>query len=120
MASWISKASKKFRRPAVEQPQPFRITCACRNELKGMREASYQTLRCGQCGNSLFVLPRNPYPPLKSELQAQKAAGKARLDPPAFTAKSRTADSEQADISEPSARVPKTRTREALEITDFL
>ncbi len=67
MPDWLSKAKHSLGLKAEQQPQPFRVTCACRNEMTGLRQSTHQTLRCPQCGQTLFILPRDPFPPVKTE-----------------------------------------------------
>lgn len=63
MDNWFSKATNVFRRETEEQAQPFQTVCECGQEHVGVRRARHQHIVCKSCGVSLFVLPRDVYPP---------------------------------------------------------
>ena len=63
MSEWISKAANVFKRDVPETPQPFEVSCECGQVHSGMRRIRYQHLVCKSCGASIFVLPRDTYPP---------------------------------------------------------
>ncbi|CAN5681967.1 hypothetical protein BH23PLA1_BH23PLA1_18380 [soil metagenome] len=44
------------------EPQYFRVSCAEGHLLRGVRTEGYQALRCPECGEGIFVLPRSPLP----------------------------------------------------------
>ncbi|WP_437205161.1 hypothetical protein [Planctomicrobium sp. SH664] len=81
MGGWISKAVNVFRRDVPEAPQPFEIPCECGQKHSGLRRARHQHLMCKSCGASLFVLPRDIYPPPHTPLRAaSKAVLTTRVD----------------------------------------
>ncbi|MCA9066342.1 MAG: hypothetical protein KDA96_24915, partial [Planctomycetaceae bacterium] len=43
-------------------PTPFEVRCDCGRISAGMRKATSQVLRCGNCGAQLYALPINVYP----------------------------------------------------------
>jgi hypothetical protein len=63
MSGWISKAANVFRRDEHDAPQPFETVCECGQVHTGMRRGRFQHLVCKSCGASLFILPRDVYPP---------------------------------------------------------
>lgn len=57
------RESKGGPRAAAEPaPQYFQVTCPDGHRLRGLRTGTYQALRCPECGNGVFVLPRSPLP----------------------------------------------------------
>ncbi len=44
------------------EPQYFQVSCAEGHVLQGLRTEGYQALRCPECGEGIFVLPRSPLP----------------------------------------------------------
>lgn len=63
MSGWISKAANVFKREVPEVQQPFEVLCECGQSHAGIRRNRHQHLLCKSCGASLFVLPRDVYPP---------------------------------------------------------
>ncbi len=63
MNEWFSKASNVFKRDVSETPQPFEVHCECGQQHTGIRRSRHQHIVCKSCGSSLFVLPRDVYPP---------------------------------------------------------
>ncbi len=63
MNEWFSKASNVFKRDVSETPQPFEVHCECGQQHTGIRRSRQQHIVCKSCGSSLFVLPRDVYPP---------------------------------------------------------
>jgi hypothetical protein len=57
---WLSAASRP-----PELPVPFTVTCASGHVVRGFRQRRHQVVRCRECGESLFVLPRSPFPSLQ-------------------------------------------------------
>jgi hypothetical protein len=79
MSNWISKAVNVFRRDIPEVTQPFDVLCECGQGHTGIRRARYQHLVCKSCGASLFVLPRDAYPP--PQLRPRKSPAKTAKTP---------------------------------------
>lgn len=63
MSNWFSKATNVFKGPGDEVPRPFEMECECGVRHAGLRKRSPQRIVCRDCGTSLFVLPRDVYPP---------------------------------------------------------
>lgn len=81
MPGWIEKATTAWgRRPAVSEPQPYRLECACGGEVRGFREARPQQILCETCGEALFVLPVDlyPRPRTKPARRREKATAKPK------------------------------------------
>jgi hypothetical protein len=64
MAKWLSKIDprRKKRSAPSSEPQPYEVMCRCGERTIGIRMPRYQQIICKQCGEALFVLPRNVYP----------------------------------------------------------
>ena len=68
--------------PTLARTQWFSVVCSDGHRLHGQRTDGYQALRCPECGEGLFVLPRSPLPepsasstaPAVAEPHAQRAA----------------------------------------------
>jgi hypothetical protein len=43
-------------------PLPYQITCTCGQAAEGLRQATHQVIRCGNCQRELFVLPASRLP----------------------------------------------------------
>ncbi|MEQ9406759.1 MAG: hypothetical protein RIK87_03495 [Fuerstiella sp.] len=41
---------------------PFEVRCECGETVRGIRRSSWIDAECARCGQSVFVLPANPYP----------------------------------------------------------
>ena len=64
MASWLSRATEAFRKPApAPAPDPYNVRCDCGGFVVGVRVTAAQRPSCPDCGRQVFVLPANPYPP---------------------------------------------------------
>jgi hypothetical protein len=63
MPGWLTRATGALRGDAPEEPQPFALLCECGLRHTGLRKRRHQRIVCRSCGTSLFVLPRNCYPP---------------------------------------------------------
>jgi hypothetical protein len=61
--------------PSSAQPL-YEVTCACGQVARGARLPVYQVVRCGHCGEELFILP-------VSRLPAVRASGRRRRVPAA-------------------------------------
>lgn len=48
--------------PPPSRPHYFRVICPQGHRIEGQRTESYQALRCPDCGEGVFVLPRSPLP----------------------------------------------------------
>lgn len=59
MSGWLGFRSAE----ASTEPQPFELICECNVRHSGLRKKSHQRIVCRTCGASLFVLPRDVYPP---------------------------------------------------------
>jgi hypothetical protein len=57
------QAIRRARHPA----SPYEVTCPCGRVQAGLRLARSQVLRCPGCGESVFILPRSPLPPVAEE-----------------------------------------------------
>ncbi|QDV30035.1 hypothetical protein Spb1_19620 [Planctopirus ephydatiae] len=72
MAGWFSQSSKSAQSvPPVAVP--FEIACGCGNTITGERSFSHQFIPCVQCGQKVFVLPANVYPPVAMTKTLSKA-----------------------------------------------
>ena len=85
MNQWISKAVNVFKRDVPETPQPFDVICDCGQKHAGLRRVRYQHLVCKACGASLFVLPRDTYPPPHFPQEPSKKKKKRRTSKQAAT-----------------------------------
>src|SRR5438309_8062033 len=77
------------------RPQYYNVACAAGHRLHGQRTEGYQALRCPECGEGIFVLPRSPLPeppapptartrsPVSGRSSAIDDAPIALTDPPA-------------------------------------
>lgn len=74
MSNWFSKATNVFKGPGDETPRPFEMECECGVRHAGLRKRSPQRIVCRDCGTSLFVLPRDVYPPPKMAAASSAAA----------------------------------------------
>lgn len=68
MPDWLTKAQATITggRFGSDDFQPFERQCVCGEILCGERMQSAQQIVCPQCERSWFVLPRDPYPRLKT------------------------------------------------------
>lgn len=103
MSNWFSKATNVFKGPGDEVPRPFEMECECGVRHAGLRKRSPQRIVCRDCGTSLFVLPRDVYPPPK--LTAAATA------PPASAASAASPDS--LAPSEKNAGRPRSESQES-------
>jgi hypothetical protein len=62
MAGWI-RGFRSAGPQASSEPQPFELVCECNLRHSGLRRKGPQRIVCRTCGVSLFVLPRDSYPP---------------------------------------------------------
>ncbi|MBS0202772.1 MAG: hypothetical protein JSS49_07715 [Planctomycetes bacterium] len=62
MASWLSRATGAFRKPAPPAPEPYSVRCDCGGTVTGIRVSGPQKPACSSCGRPVFVLPVNVYP----------------------------------------------------------
>src|SRR5207253_3557871 len=61
----LGRARKMWRGwspPEQAKPQYYSVACPEGHLLRGMRTEGYQALRCPECGQGIFVLPRSPLP----------------------------------------------------------
>jgi hypothetical protein len=72
-------------RAAPARPAPVTLTCACGRPWEGVRKATAQVVRCGACGESLFVLPVSPLPPVEGD-STRKPRGRSPWLLPAVAA----------------------------------
>lgn len=100
MNEWISKAANVFKREVPETPQPFEVACECGQKHAGLRRVRYQHLICKSCGRSIFVLPRDTYPPPHIAQVPSKKKKKRRKPKPA-------AKPVPIDFSEPVVIAPQ-------------
>ncbi len=58
----------------------YEVVCPDGHTLMGLRSSAYQALRCPECGNGVFVLPRSPLPepPRPTAKPVREAAVSAR------------------------------------------
>ena len=65
MPHWLGKAKNALGKisPREREPQPFQVTCVCGQTADGLRSHRHQEVECHRCGESLFVLPADVYPP---------------------------------------------------------
>ena len=62
MAKWLP-GFRSAGGATANEPQPFELICECSQRHSGVRRSGHQRIVCKTCGTSLFVLPRDPYPP---------------------------------------------------------
>jgi hypothetical protein len=63
MVSWLAKTTQLLqRRQSPEPPAPYDIACTCGHHVSGVRQSTFQSVRCHRCGDVLFVLPNDVYP----------------------------------------------------------
>ena len=48
--------------PAPVAAMPYNVSCVNGHRLRGFRTEGYQALRCPNCGEAVFILPRSPLP----------------------------------------------------------
>ncbi|SFI28053.1 hypothetical protein [Planctomicrobium piriforme] len=81
MSGWLSKAKKAFKRDQpAETAQPFQLPCECGQQHTGLRRQRHQHIVCKACGRSLFVLPRDIYPPPASVVAKKKPTSSSEMD----------------------------------------
>jgi len=80
MQRWLTQSSKMRGRQQPPSPKPFELRCACGNDVHGVRRAEHHEVLCRQCGEQLFVLPLDVYPPLKTKKSRRKKGGKRGSD----------------------------------------
>ncbi len=66
MAHWLTQKARALRRTPAPQPVPFERTCLCGEPVVGIRRETSQRTACRRCGEGFWVLPLDPYPPVKS------------------------------------------------------
>ena len=66
MGGLLGKTRNFFRglsaTPILARAQSFAVVCSEGHRLHGQRTDGYQALRCPDCGEGLFVLPKSPLP----------------------------------------------------------
>lgn len=67
---------------ATADAERFSLRCPCGHVLEGQRETIYQRLPCPECGEELFVLPRNPRPRPRPGKFPRNDPPAASSDPP--------------------------------------
>ncbi len=88
MPGWLTRATGALRGDAPEEPQPFALLCECGLRHTGLRKRRHQRIVCRSCGASLFVLPRNCYPPPaapappRKKRKRRRSAGPSTRDVP--------------------------------------
>ena len=123
MPRWLANATKSWTRSSAPEPQPFEVDCACGQKNDGVREADFREIRCDRCGEWLFVLPVDVYPPLPrkksrplkpSSQQPGERASQTTPEPPAPPIPHPT-----AEIVEPSAPTQLPVERKKPRLTSF-
>ncbi len=80
----LAKARAKLFGPtAVDVPTPFELPCHCGHTVVGIRRPRIQITLCSACGQSLFVLPTDRYPPTR---RTAPTTSHRTADPPAKAA----------------------------------
>src|SRR5947209_2428851 len=93
-ASWgpaplnlLGRARKLFQGlgpPEPPRPQYYRVACPEGHILRGQRTEGYQALRCPECGEGIFILPRSPLPeppaPTTNPARRREAPATAAFD----------------------------------------
>ena len=70
MVQWLARTTQLLRRrQPPEPPQPFELACACGHNISGIRQPTFQAVRCNRCGSPVFVLPTDVYPKPKPKNQ---------------------------------------------------
>ncbi len=105
-ALWDAKPT-----PASGGPQTYRVACPRGHRLEGHRTSSYQAIRCPECGEGIFVLPRSPLPdPVGPD-------GNTSAQPPARTSRRAAPADEGWDdpiaLSDPAPLSPENGTQPA-------
>lgn len=77
-SEWLSRAVNVFKRDVPDTPQPFEVECECGQRHTGLRRVRFQHLVCKSCGGSLFILPRDSYPPPLDPAKRKKKRSKRR------------------------------------------
>ncbi|MFM7055488.1 MAG: hypothetical protein ACKO2P_01055 [Planctomycetota bacterium] len=91
----LAKArAKLFGTAAADVPAPFQLPCTCGHIVAGIRRPCIQITLCSACGQSLFVLPADRYPPTRRT---------------ARTTSERTTDSSPPAATSDSVEPPKTQ-----------
>ncbi len=57
-----SKLRKWWGRRPGTSAAPYQVVCACGSVARGLRRRRHQVVRCGHCGEPLFVLATSPLP----------------------------------------------------------
>lgn len=73
MSGWLAGFRSSGGNTASE-PQPFEVICECNVRHSGVRKKVHQRIVCRTCGVSLFVLPRDVYPPPPDAERIKKKA----------------------------------------------
>lgn len=71
MPRWFTKPTTKSPKGAASGAQSFEVGCHCGHIVSGVRERRHQAISCEECGDVVFVLPADVYPPLKSPATAK-------------------------------------------------
>lgn len=100
MSKWFSKATNVFKGSQPESPAPFELLCECGVRHAGMRKKIPQRIVCRECGTSLFVLPRDVYPPPKVVATADSPPkSDSPASPPVQTPSARSAGDEEPELA---------------------
>jgi hypothetical protein len=63
MPRWLAKAKNALGKSSPREPEPYLVTCVCGQTAEGLRIRGHQEVECVGCGELLFVLPTDAYPP---------------------------------------------------------
>ena len=111
MPAWFSKlkSATRLRRSMQEAPIPLQLMCQCGKMVNGHRMKRYQQVICRDCGEALFVLPKNVYPEPPPNLGFADARSEpAQVRPPA----------DRTNRSVPEAGEPRQANREKRDSPD--
>lgn len=94
---WLKKAKEKLLPQPPPVPQSFEVTCVCGTVVTGERLPVPQKPKCLTCGERLFVLPANLYPPPKNRKKKDVTPATAAIEETAVAPAVSDASPDSAD-----------------------
>src|SRR5262245_10881780 len=70
----LTRVRKWWKNGAARPLVPFEVACVCGQLARGRRAARHQVVRCGSCGQPVFVLPYSPLSPLHASPQPSSSS----------------------------------------------
>ncbi|MFK7820370.1 MAG: hypothetical protein AB8G99_16735 [Planctomycetaceae bacterium] len=124
MPKWLSKIDPRRNKRSApsSEPQAFKVVCRCGESALGVRLSRFQQVICKQCGEPLFVLPRNVYPappppkPEAKEVPAKEEEDEALTEAAEIEKKPTAADGLLGELAAESKGLTKKAKRDQEEI----